>query len=352
LALADDISIRIEGQVGRITLTRPKALNALSYEMCLAIEKALLEWREDDAIEMVMVDAEGDRAFCAGGDIEDLYKSGKRGDFDYGRRFWADEYRLNALIAGYDKPYVAFLQGFTMGGGVGSGCHGNFRIVCENSQIAMPECGIGLVPDFGGSILLAHAPGRLGEYLGLTGTRMNAADAILCDFADTYVPFADWERLKAEIIDLADPDVVDDFAVEPPASRLETLEEATEKAFKPSSLMKCVENLEALGEEWASEAVKAMRRGCPLSVACAFEIIRKARGFKTVEQALDMEYRFTSRSVSHGEFIEGIRAQIIDKDRKPNWRVPRLEDVTPEMVGEMLASVPGGRKAFESKADA
>jgi enoyl-CoA hydratase len=350
LALADNMSIRKEGAVGRITLTRPRSLNALSYEMCLAIEKALLDWRADDAVELVMIDAEGEKAFCAGGDIEDLYNSGKRGDFDYGRRFWADEYRLNALIAGYEKPYVAFLQGWTMGGGVGIGCHGNFRVVCENSQIAMPECGIGLVPDVGGSILLAHAPGRLGEYLGLTGARMNAADAILCDFADSFVPFADWERLKAEIIDLADPDVVDDFALEPPPSRLEALVEATETIFRPSSLLKCIENLASQGEEWASDAIKAMRRNCPLSVACAFEIIRKARDFKTVEQALDMEYRFTSRSLSHGEFIEGIRAQIIDKDRKPNWRVPRIEDVTAGMVSEMLAIVPGGRRAHESPA--
>lgn len=348
MALADDISIRVEGKAGRITLTRPKALNALSYEMCLAIEKALLEWRDDDAVELVMIDAEGEKAFCAGGDIEDLYQSGKRGDFDYGRRFWADEYRLNALIAGYDKPYVAFLQGFTMGGGVGIGCHGNFRVVCENSRIAMPECGIGLVPDVGGSILLAHAPGRLGEFLGLAGIRMNGADAIFCDFADSYVPFADWERLKAELVDLGDPDVVDDFAVEPPESRLEAIEAATEAAFKPSSLLKCIENLQGSGEAWATEALDGMRRNCPLSVACAFEIIRKARGFKTVEQALEWEFRFTSRSVSHGEFVEGIRAQIIDKDRKPNWRVPTLEDVTAEMVGEMLAPVPGGRKAFES----
>ena len=145
-----DISIRITGRAGRITLTRPKALNALTYEMCLAIEDALDAWREDDAVDLVVMDAEGDRAFCSGGDIAELYATGTKGDFAYGRRFWADEYRLNAKIFAYPKPVVSFLQGFTMGGGVGLGCHGSHRVVGESSQIAMPECGIGLLPDVGG----------------------------------------------------------------------------------------------------------------------------------------------------------------------------------------------------------
>src|SRR6056300_1702778 len=173
-----DIHIRITGRAGRITLNRPKALNALTYDMCLAMEQALLAWRDDPAVDMVVIDATGDRAFCAGGDIADLYASGLRGDYAYGQTFWAAEYRLNALIYHYPKPYIAFMQGFTMGGGVGISCHGSHRIVGETSQIAMPECGIGLIPDVGGSYILACAPGYLGEYLGLTAARMAAADAI------------------------------------------------------------------------------------------------------------------------------------------------------------------------------
>ena len=151
MAVQDDISIRIVNHVGRITLNRPKALNALTYAMCAAIEKALDEWVAGDDVETGVIDAEGDRAFCAGGDIADLYASGKAGDYDYGRKFWADEYRLNAKIANLAIPYVAIMDGITMGGGVGISVHGSDRIVTERSMIAMPECGIGLVPDVGGS---------------------------------------------------------------------------------------------------------------------------------------------------------------------------------------------------------
>ena len=157
-----NVWIRIEGVAGRITLQRPDALNAMTYDMCRAIEAALDGWRDDPAVTLVIFDAEGERAFCAGGDIADLYATGRAGDFAYGQTFWADEYRLNHNIFTYPKPVVSFLQGFTMGGGVGIGCHGSHRIVGETSHIAMPECGIGLVPDVGGSLMLALAPGRVG----------------------------------------------------------------------------------------------------------------------------------------------------------------------------------------------
>jgi enoyl-CoA hydratase/carnithine racemase len=339
MAVSDDISIRIEGKAGRITLTRPDVLNALSAGMAAAMEEALTRWQEDDAVELVVIDAQGDKAFCAGGDVEDLYASGRAGDFEYGRKFWSDEYRLNALIANYPKPYVAFLQGFTMGGGVGIGCHGFFRIVCENSQIAMPECQIGLVPDVGGSFLLANAPGRMGDYLGLAGIRMNPSDAIFAGFADTYVPYKHWEALKAELCESGDPDIVDDYAEEIAPSALLKIRKEVDKVFKPSSLLNCLAGLEASEAPWAVEAAKLIRRACPLSVACAFDIIRRARSFKQIERALELEYRFTSRSISDGEFLEGIRAQVIDKDRKPDWRIKRIEDVTPEKIAEMLAPV-------------
>jgi enoyl-CoA hydratase len=160
-----DIDIRIEGRAGRITLNRPKALNALTYEMCLAVDAALRAWADDPAVDLVLIDAEG-RAFCAGGDIAEMYATGTAGDFDYGRRFWRDEYRMNARIAEYPKPVVALMQGYTMGGGVGLGCHASHRVVGETSRIAMPECSIGLVPDVGGSLLLRRAPGAFGIWAG------------------------------------------------------------------------------------------------------------------------------------------------------------------------------------------
>ena len=148
-----DISLRIQGKAGRITLQRPEALNAMTYDMCLAIEKALIDWKNDPTVKLVIIDALGDKAFCSGGDISDLYEAGLNKNYSYGKKFWADEYRLNALISNYPKPYISFMQGYTMGGGVGISCHGSHRIVCETSKIAMPECSIGLVPDVGGSLL-------------------------------------------------------------------------------------------------------------------------------------------------------------------------------------------------------
>jgi enoyl-CoA hydratase/carnithine racemase len=337
MAVSDDISIRTEGKVGRITLTRPQALNALTWDMLSEIEKALERWSHEPAVEIIVLDSEGERAFCAGGDVEELYRHGIAGNFSHGRRFWRDEYRINALIANSAKPIIAFLQGFTMGGGVGIGCHGNFRIVCENSQIAMPECAIGLVPDVGGSFLLAHAPNRVGEYLGLTGTRMDAASAIFAGFADTFVPWAKWEQLKSELCASGDPDTVDAFSEEPPEAGLATIATEIERVFKQSTLPKCLDALAASKSGWAPEALKLIERNCPLSVACFWEMIRRARSFKRIEQALELEYRFTSRSISDGEFLEGVRAQIIDKDRKPAWRTRRIEDVSPEMIARMLA---------------
>ena len=179
-----DILIAKDGVAGRITLNRLPALNALTYEMCNAIVVALDIWQSDPEITLVIFDAMGQKAFCAGGDIVELYSTGQLGNFAYGQSFWRDEYRLNAKIKAFPKPVISFMQGFIMGGGVGLGCHSSHRVVGDSSQIAMPECGIGLVPDVGGSLILANAPGRLGEYLGTTATRLNAGDAIMAGFAD------------------------------------------------------------------------------------------------------------------------------------------------------------------------
>jgi enoyl-CoA hydratase/carnithine racemase len=339
MALADDIAIRRQGKAGRITLTRSQALNAMTYEMCLAIEQALIEWREDSSIALIVIDAEGDKAFCAGGDLESLYRTGKAGDFSYGRRFWTDEYRLNAMIAEYPKPYVALMQGFVMGGGVGIGCHGSHRIVCETTLVAMPECGIGLVPDVGGSWLLAHAPGHLGEYLGLSGMRMNAADAIHCGFADYFIARERWPELVAALCAKGDVSAIGAFVSQPGPSALASRRAEIGALFSAKSALDCLKACEAAESDFARDAVAAIRRGCPLSVACAFELIRRNRRAGSVREALANEYRFTWRSMSDGEFLEGIRAQIIDKDRKPRWRIRRLEDVTPAQVDTMLAPI-------------
>ena len=336
--MADDIDIRIEGRAGRITLNRPQALNAVTYKMCLAIEAALDAWAGDDGVDLVMIDAVGERAFCAGGDIQEMYDTGMAGDFAYGQTFWADEYRMNAKMFAFPKPVVTFLQGFTMGGGVGVGCHGSHRIVCESSQIAMPECGIGLVPDVGGTLLLARAPGRLGEYLGVTAARMSAGDAILAEFADYYVPEAQWEALKAEVT-TGDWEAVDRAAVAPPASDLAAQQGAIDHLFGGETLRDVMVDLAHAPEAMAdvvAGARKMMGRNSPLAMACAIELVHRARARDDLEHALRNEYRFTARSMEHGDFLEGIRAAIIDKDRNPTWKHASANDVTLVEVARML----------------
>lgn len=316
-----DISIRKTGRAGRITLTRPKALNAMSYDMCLAIEAALDDWASDDDVALVIIDAEGDKAFCAGGDIQQLYDTGRAGDFAYGQTFWRDEYRLNAKIAEYPKPYVAFMQGFTMGGGVGISCHGSHRIVCDSSQIAMPECGIGLVPDVGGSLILANAPGRLGEYLGLTTSRMGPADAIYAGFADTFIPQDAWPALIERLEETGDPAQIDTAKETPPQGAMRDLQADIDAHFAGEDLQSIVNALKASDSAFAVDALKAMGRNSPLSMACAVEILHRLRGpAADIRRALELEYRFTFRAMEQGDFLEGIRAAVIDKDRSPNWQ--------------------------------
>jgi len=319
--MSQDIHIRIDGRAGRITLTRPQALNAMTYEMCTAIEAAIDSWAQDDQVDLVLFDAEGDKAFCAGGDIAELYDTGTQGNFAYGQTFWRDEYRLNAKLFEYPKPVVSLMQGFTMGGGVGLGCHGSHRVVGETSQIAMPECGIGLVPDVGGSLMLALAPGRLGEYLGTTGTRMGPADAIYAGFADMFVPQDAWADLTAKLIETGDAACIEGFAAPASAGQLELQNAEIDTLFDGETLTDILNQLNASGSDFAASALKALRRASPLSAACTVEIVHRLRTQSlTIRKALEMEYRFTHRAMEHGDFLEGIRAQIIDKDRNPQWQ--------------------------------
>ncbi|MHA1128114.1 MAG: enoyl-CoA hydratase/isomerase family protein [Alphaproteobacteria bacterium] len=329
-----DINIHIEGKIGRITLNRPDALNALTYDMVLAVEAVLDEWATDNRVAMILIDAVGDKAFCAGGDIQEMYDTASAGDYEYGRKFWRDEYRMNAKLANFPKPFIALMQGFTMGGGVGVSCHGSHRVVCENSQIAMPECGIGLVPDVGGSLLLARAPGRLGEYLGTTGTRMKAGDAIYCGFADYYIPRKNWAELTSQLVKTGDWTAVDAMAQTPPDSTLAAQQSKIDNAFGGETIRDILNGFD--DTEFCAAAAKALGRGCPLAIAAAIQLIHQVRGLDSIENALTHEYRFTYRSASSGDFVEGIRAAIIDKDRNPKWKIPTLADVRDVDVTNML----------------
>ena len=314
------IDIRISGRAGRITIRRPKALNALTYGMVPAIGAALDAWATDGNVSLVIIDAEGDRAFCAGGDIAELYSAGREKDFAYGQRFWRDEYRMNARLAEFDKPILSFMQGFVMGGGVGLGCHASHRIVGDSSRIAMPECGIGLIPDVGGSLLLATAPGRLGEFLALTSTRMGPGDAIFAGFADRYVPEESWPTLITALEDSGELDVIESTRHPLPEAPLMANRAEIDRLFSDTSLPKTFDRLAASASSLATDAASAMSRNSPLSMACALELLDRVRRTPTIRNALREEFRFTSRAMKHGDFLEGIRAQIIDRDRNPRWR--------------------------------
>jgi enoyl-CoA hydratase len=339
-----DILIRLEGRAGRVTLNRPQALNALTYEMCLALDAALADWAQDDRVALVLLDAVGARAFCAGGDIAEMYATGRAGDFAYGRLFWRDEYRMNARLAGYGKPVVSFLQGFTMGGGVGVGCHAAHRIVGETSQISMPECAIGLVPDVGGTLYLARA-GALGAYLGMTGARMGAGDAILAGFADRFIPQEEWDQVKAALIATGDVGALP--CHDAPAPTLAAHLDTIAQVFALPHAGAIVQALAGLGTEFAAATLKAMTRNAPLAVACTREMLARLGPKATMAQALAQEYRFTHRAMEQGDFIEGIRAAIIDKDRNPRWRHDSVAQVTASEVAAMLAPLGRAEWTFE-----
>lgn len=353
------VDIRIEGTAGRITLDRPKALNALTHGMVQAIRQALDAWRDDPEVTRVVVDGAGERAFCGGGDIRFLYDHG-RSDPARCREFWRDEYRLDAVIAHYPKPYVALMAGIVMGGGIGVSAHGSHRVVCETSLLAMPEVSIGFLPDVGGSLLLARAPGALGRYLGLTAHRFGAADAIRAGFADRFVPR---DRLPELVAALAAGEAVevalDRVAAAAGPAPLEVHAADIDRIFGAETLPDLLRCAEALRDDadaapdrraFAAGALSAIACHAPLSVACAFETIGRARHFTRIEEALTLEYRFAWRSLDHGDFYEGIRAAIVSRDVPPAWDPATLAAVTDERVAAMLAPLGTGELTFDAMA--
>ncbi|MCL4768487.1 MAG: enoyl-CoA hydratase/isomerase family protein [Hyphomicrobiaceae bacterium] len=338
----EEVIIRREGRAGCITMNRPQALNALTYPMVGAIHSALDAWGRDPEVALVILDGSGGRALCAGGDLRAMYDSAPRGTA-FARRFWADEYRLNAAIGRFPKPYVALMDGIVMGGGIGLSGHGSHRIVTERSQLAMPETGIGLIPDVGGTWLLAHAPGETGVYLGLVGERMRGAGTLYARFADAFVPSSRLAELSAE---LKAPDaggvdgIVARFSEPPPPSDLAAHARQIDAAFRFESVEAIRDALADMGTEWALETLAELDRRSPLALKLTLAAIRNARALPSLEAALNVEYRLTVRLFDHGEFLEGVRALLVDKDKSPRWNPPDLAGVSAEMVAQFLRPLP------------
>ena len=348
-AASDDVLIRREGRAGRITMNRPKALNALTYAAVGRIWQTLLEWRDDPKVELVLLDGAGDRGLCAGGDVRSLYDARTEGS-GLARAFWREEYRLNALIGRYPKPFVAVMDGIVMGGGIGLSAHGDHRIVTERSRLAMPETGIGLIPDVGGTWLLSHAPQRrgmskeTGTYLALTGRQFNGAEALDLGFANTLIMVERLPGALAEMMADGQPDgaMIRNTSTieEAPQSSLYDLAPAIDRAFAFARVEDIVSALAGMPGEWAVETLAELRTKSPLSLKLTLAALRRARHFASLEECLNMEYRLTVRLYEHGEFLEGVRALIVDKDKAPRWNPPQLEAVTPAMVDAFFAPLP------------
>ncbi|MFD8144694.1 enoyl-CoA hydratase/isomerase family protein [Streptomyces sp. NPDC059708] len=332
----DHVLTTAEGRAAYLTLNRPKALNALSHPMVLRIEQALTAWAADPAVGMVVIRGAGDRGLCAGGDIRAIHEDARTGGTATSD-FWRDEYRLNALIARYPKPYVALMDGIVMGGGVGVSAHGSVRIVTERSEVAMPETGIGFVPDVGGTHLLSLAPGELGTHLALTGAPVGAADALLCGLADHFVPAAALPALAAELAVEPVHAVLERHVAQPPAGELASARAWIDHCYAAGTAEEIVTRLLSCGVPDAKAAAQTLLSKSPTAVKVTLASLRRARRLGPLERVLEQEYRVSCAALSSPDLVEGIRAQVIDKDRTPRWSPATLEEVLPADVDRYFA---------------
>lgn len=347
-----DLIVRREGVAGVIRLNRPKAINALTLEMTRDMDRALDAFQTDPAVALILLEGAGERGLCAGGDIRGLYDSAREKG-DLGPVFWREEYILDDRIARFPKPYVAYMDGLVMGGGTGLAAHGSHRVVNDKTKVGMPEVGIGFFPDVGGTWLLSRAPGEVGTYFGLTGQTMNGADAIYAGFADFYVPSAKWPELRAALTALSTgadakqvADTIRGFSEKPQPGIAEQHRAQIDKLFEHDSVEEIVANLRTDDSEFAQATLKALSEKSPTSLKVALKLLRAARTSESLQQCLAREYRAALQVFDSAEFIEGVRAAIIDKDRQPKWQPSRIEDVTPEIVDRYFAPRAGDQLVF------
>jgi enoyl-CoA hydratase len=334
---SDEVLTRVDNGIGLITLNRPKAINSLNQTMVELLSSVLIRWARDDEVRAVVLSGAGERGLCAGGDVVAIYHSARKDGVD-ARRFWRDEYLLNARVGAFPKPYVSLMDGIVMGGGVGVGAHANVRVVTDTSKIAMPEVGIGFIPDVGGAYLLSRAPGALGVYAALTGAPFSGADAVALGFADHYVPHSELEAFRAAIVADGVTSAVAHYATEPPKSDLAAQRDWIDECFSGDTVADIIAALRGHGGP-AEDAANLIGTRSPIALSVTLEAVRRAAKLETLEDVLIQDYRVSSASLRSHDLVEGIRAQLIDKDRKPKWSPATLAEVTVNGVAEYFAPV-------------
>jgi enoyl-CoA hydratase len=334
---SDEVLTRVENGIGFVTLNRPKAINSLTQTMVDLLSTVLIRWDRDDEVRAVVLAGAGERGLCAGGDIVAVYHSARADGVD-ARRFWRDEYLLNGQIGRFVKPYVSVMDGIVMGGGVGVGAHGNTRVVTDTSKVAMPEVGIGFIPDVGGAYLLSRAPGRLGLHAALTGAPFSGADAIALGFADHYVPHSEIDAFTQTIATNGVASALAAHAVEPPPSDLAAQRNWIDECYSGDTVSDIIAALRGHGGP-AEDAANLIATRSPIALSVALEAVRRAAKLETLEDVLIQDYRVSSASSRSRDLVEGIRAQIIDKDRNPKWSPATLAEVTVNGVAEYFAPV-------------
>jgi len=335
---SDEILSRVEDGVGFVTLNRPKAINSLNQGMVNGLSAVLADWEQDAEVRAVVLSGAGERGLCAGGDVVAIYHSA-RADGVAARRFWRDEYLLNGQIGRFGKTYVSLMDGIVMGGGVGVGAHANTRVVTDTSKIAMPEVGIGFVPDVGGAYLLSRAPGSLGLHAALTGAPFSGADAIALGFADHFVPHNKLDALRRAIVADGVEAALAAHAVEPPPSDLVAGRDWIDECYARDTVADIVAALRGHDTGPANEAASLIATRSPISLSVTLEAVRRAAKLDTLEDVLTQDYRVSCASLRSHDLVEGIRAQLVDKDRNPKWSPASLAEVSTADIEAYFAPV-------------
>ena len=341
--MMSEVLTQVEGKIARIRLDRPKAIHALTTAMCAAILDALETWRTDPQVEAILIDHAEGRGFCAGGDIRMLAESGAK-DGAEARAFFHTEYQMNHRLFTYAKPIVAFMDGITMGGGVGLSQPAKYRVATENTRLAMPETGIGLFPDVGGGWYLSRLPGRTGQFLALTGHRLDGAECLVLGLATHYLTSDTLDEAKARIT--AEPQriaaILDELSAPAPDAKILAHRDAIDRLFASATLEGIFAAFEAEAGEWAQQQLTLLRTKSPQTMKVSLRLLHEGATMPTFEDEMRQEYAVGAHVVQRHDFLEGVRAVIVDKDNAPAWNPATPEGVTDHIIDQIFAPLPDG----------